>query len=295
MWLEGYSLRDSLGSIRTALRGGGVSEWKVEAEVLLRHVLGLDRSDFLTSLYANDCRELTLPQAERLRSTVCRRLSGEPLAYLVGVREFYGLELAVNRHVLIPRPETELLVNIALENLGRPDFSGCTVVDVGTGCGAIALAIAVNCDGCSIIATDVSPGALVVARRNANRLGVADRVEFVQGDLLGPVGGAVDVIVSNPPYVPSGQIGGLQREVLREPRVALDGGPEGLDAFRGLLAQAARRLSPRGVTIIELMPEQMCAAALLANRLMPDCHVSIRDDLAGQSRAIVVRRGERVG
>jgi release factor glutamine methyltransferase len=280
-------LRQSLNEFRVALRDGGIAEWSVEAETLLRHVLETNRADFLTLVYAKD-GILNHSQAKYLSSLLDLRLSGEPLAYIVGRREFYGLELEVNEHVLIPRQETELLVDIVLEYL--PSFEPTPrVVDVGTGSGAVALAIAANSKSVDIIATDNSGGALDVVRRNASKLGLSNRISFVRCDMLDAVGGPVDIIVSNPPYIPSGQIEYLQTEVRREPVVALDGGDDGLEPFRRLLAQAEDKLAPGGVVVVELMPEQMEAAMEIARQTMPNLSaVRTREDLMGNARALVL-------
>jgi release factor glutamine methyltransferase len=281
------TLRQSLSISRAVLRDGGVAEWEVEAEALLRHVLETNRADFLTLVYAKD-GILNHSQAKYLSSLLDLRLSGESLAYIVGRREFYGLELEVNEHVLIPRQETELLVDIVLEYL--PSFEPTPrVVDVGTGSGAVALAIAANSKSVDIIATDNSGGALDVVRRNASKLGLSNRISFVRCDMLDAVGGPVDIIVSNPPYIPSGQIEYLQTEVRREPVVALDGGDDGLEPFRRLLAQAEDKLAPGGVVVVELMPEQMEAAMEIARQTMPNLSaVRTREDLMGNARALVL-------
>ena len=281
------TLRQNLNESRALLRDGGIIECDVEAEALLRHVLGLCRSEFLALVYGGD-RLLTPSQSTQLKSLLGRRLSGEPLAYIVGAREFYGLELDVNEHVLIPRQETELLVDVVMEYL--PSFGPMpTVVDVGTGSGAVALAIAAHNESVDLIATDVSHQALDVARRNASKLGLDDRVRFVRCDMLEAVGGPVDIIVSNPPYIPSGQIGSLQAEVQREPVVALDGGDDGLKPFRRLLTQAKDKVSPGGVIVVELMPEQMEAAAEIARQTIPNLSgLRTREDLMGNERALVL-------
>ena len=281
------TLRQNLNESRALLRDGGITECDVEAEALLRHVLGLCRSEFLALVYGGD-RLVTPSQSTHLESLLERRLSGEPLAYIVGAREFYGLELDVNEHVLIPRQETELLVDIVVEYL--PSFGPIPiVVDVGTGSGAVALAIAAHNESVDLLATDVSHQALDVARRNASKLEIDDRVRFVRCDLLEAVGGPVDVIVSNPPYIPSSQIGRLQAEVQREPIVALDGGDDGLEPFRRLLAQAKDKVARGGVVVVELMPEQMEAAAETARYIMPNLSaVKTRHDLMGNERALII-------
>ena len=284
------TLQQSLAAIRTVLRDGGVVEWQVEAEVLLRHVLGLDRSEFLAEVYGGGDR-LSEDQSAELRSLVDRRLSGEPLAYIVGQREFYGLTLKVDSRVLIPRQETELLVDIVLEHLASSCLRDPIVVDVGTGSGAVALAVASHSPRARVLATDVSDSALEVAGRNAKILGLSDKVRFVHGDMLQPINGPVDVIVSNPPYIPSGDIRELAVEVQREPRVALDGGDDGMDPLRRLLNQSAARLAPGGIIVIELMPEQMNEARALAVQTI-GCNVDMdtRKDLMGNERALVVKR-----
>ena len=281
------TLRRNLNESRALLRDGGIAEWGVEAEALLRHVLGVCRSEFLTLVYGDDAC-LSSSQSGHLESLLERRLSGEPLAYIVGTREFYGLELNVNEHVLIPRQETELLVDVVLEYL--PSFGPePTVVDVGTGSGAMALAIAAHNESVDLLATDVSRQALDVARRNASKLELDDRVRFVRCDLLEAVGGPVDIIVSNPPYIPSGQIRHLQAEVQREPMIALDGGDDGLEPFRRLLSQAKEKLNTGGVVVVELMPEQMEVAAEIARQGMPSLSgLWTREDLMGSERALVL-------
>ena len=281
------TLRQSLSESRAVLRDGGIAEWEVEAEALLRHVLGSGRAKFLALVYGNDTR-LPSSQSTLLQSLLERRLSGEPLAYIVGTREFYGLELDVNEHVLIPRQETELLVDIAIEYL--PNFGPMTtVVDVGTGSGAVALAIAAHNESVGLLATDVSGWALDVARRNASKLGLSNRVSFVRCDMLEAVVGQVDIIVSNPPYIPSGHIRHLQTEVQREPTIALDGGDDGLDPFRRLLAHAKGKLAHRGVMVVELMPDQMNTATEVARQAMPALSaLRTRDDLMGNARALVL-------
>ena len=270
------------------MRDRGIPEWQIEADVLLSHVVGVSRSDMLSLVYGGAYR-LTHPQAARLRDCLARRLAGEPLAYIVGRREFYGLDIEVNDSVLIPRQETELLVDVALERLaGRDSGLGQpTVVDVGTGSGAVALALAARAENARIVGVDISRDALNVAVRNSDRLR-AKGVEFVQGDMLTAIAGPVDAIVSNPPYIPTGMLDSLAIEVRREPALALDGGSDGLDYFRRLATQANERLTVDGVMIVELMPEQMDAAISLAHRVILNvAAVTARHDLMGNRRVLV--------
>ena len=223
------------------------------------------------------------------------------MAYIVGGREFYGLDLEVNENALIPRQESELLVELALERIASWDDArrAPTVVDVGTGSGAIALAVATCARSARIVGVDISRGALEVAVINRGRLSergdspIRNGVEFILGDMLTAVAGPADVIVSNPPYIPSGTLDSLAVEVRREPRIALDGGADGLDHFRRLTRHASEILSPGGTLIVELMPEQMDAAMRLARMNMRDvASVSSRLDMMGRRRALIVETRE---
>ena len=201
----------------------------MEAEVLLAYILGTSRA----VLIAHPERPLTPAQLDRYQALVRRRAADYPLPYLTGRLEFYGLEFEVTPEVLIPRPETEMLVELALAR--QP----ASAVDVGTGSGCIAVSLAVHLPEATIYATEISPAALAVARRNAERHGVAERVRLLAGDLLSPCPGPVDLIVSNPPYVSTGERASLPASVREyEPSLALDGGSDGLDVVRRLLAQA---------------------------------------------------------
>ncbi len=285
-----HSLRQSLDSVRTILRERGICEWRIEADVLLRHVVELDRADFLSHVYAGEHR-LTRSQSRLLSALTARRLAGEPLAYIVGRREFYGLELEVNENTLIPRQETELIVELALEYLESmvERQTTPTLIDVGTGSGAVTLAVATRSERVNLIGVDISRSALDVSMRNRDRL-LLNRVDFVCGDLLTAFSGPVDIIVSNPPYIPSGALPLLAVEVRREPAVALDGGIDGLDHFRRLATQANDKLAQGGVMIVELMPEQMDVAMELARRTMTGvAEVYSERDLAGNRRALVAK------
>lgn len=283
-------MRQSLNAARSSLRSGGIVEWQVEAEVLLRHVLDLGRSEFLALVYGNDI-SLTDAQSLLLQSLISRRLSGEPLAYIVGRREFYGLELEVNKHVLIPRQETEILVDITLEHLASSNSFSPTVVDLGTGSGAVALAIATHAQTANVVAIDVSKDALEVARRNAANLGLSANIQFVHGDMLTPIHGPINVVVSNPPYIPSGEMRDLAVEVRREPQMALEGGDDGLDPLRRLMDQSAARLAQGGMIVVELMPEQMNdARALAVETFGSKVEVSTQRDLMSNERALIIRR-----
>jgi release factor glutamine methyltransferase len=261
---------------------------RLEAEVLLAHVLGTAR----TVLMAHPERPLTSGQLGRYEALVRRRASNYPLPYLTGRVEFHGLEFEVTPEVLIPRPETETLVDLALAR--RP----ASVVDVGTGSGCIAVSLAVRLPDALVYAIDISPAALAVARRNVERHGVAERVRLMVGDVLSPRPGPVDLIVSNPPYVPTGECASLPASIRDyEPRLALDGGPGGLRVIRRLLAQAPAVLRgpdpaqgrPGGGLLIEIGAGQGKAASRLARAFFPEATVRVHRDLVGRDRVLEVQ------
>jgi release factor glutamine methyltransferase len=246
----------------------------------LAHVLERSR----TALLAHPEHPLTPTQLSDYQTLVRRRASNYPLPYLTGRIEFYGLEFEVTPEVLIPRPETETLVDLALAR--RP----ATVVDVGTGSGCVAISLAVHLPETTVCAIEISPAALVVARRNVERHNVADRVQLMVGDVLNPRPSPADLIVSNPPYVLTGECGSLPASVRdHEPRRALDGGPNGLTVVQQLLAQAPAVLRPGGGLLIEIGADQGEAAISLARTFFPQAAVRVHADLAGRDRVLEVR------
>lgn len=226
----------------------------------------------------------------RFTALADRRLGGEPVSRLVGHREFYGLDFELNHATLVPRPETELLVDIGIERLAAAGAS--QILDLGTGSGAIAVALLVNLAQARAVATDLSAEALAMAGRNARRHDVADRLEFRQGSWFGAVepGARYDLIVSNPPYIESGTIPTLAREVREhDPLLALDGGPDGLAPYREIARQAMTFLAPGGAVAVEIGATQgREVAALFAEAGF--AAVSIRNDLAGLDRAVVAHQ-----
>ena len=265
------------------LAAAGAQEPAIEAEVLVREAMGADRVQYLTSL-----REaLPLDSEAMLDGLLRRRETGEPLAYILGRREFYGLDFAVGPDVLVPRQETELLVDLVLQHAATMSAPP-VVADVGTGSGAVAVAVAVNLPGATVFATDVSDAALAMAEANASRHGVSSRVKLLRGDLLEPVPSAVSIVVSNPPYLSSATIGELQAEVQREPRAALDGGRDGLSLISRLIRQAPTRLKEGGALLVEIDPPQADAVTTMARSAFPGATVSIARDLLGRSRAVSV-------
>lgn len=268
------TVREALGASVDAMRAAGVEDPRLDAEVLLAEATGRDRALLVASPEA----EVPPPAARRFGEMVRRRLRREPVAYIVGRKGFRHIELAVDRGVLVPRPETELLVELALE------LKPARVLDVGTGSGAIALAVADELPGCEVTATDTSAVALEVARANAERLGFADRVRLLSGSL--PPDESFDLVLANLPYVAEADWALLQPEVTQwEPREALLAGPDGLDAIRALLGAGVRA----GAIGLEAGEGQAAAVAgLLQDAGFPE--VEFRKDLAGIERVVVGRR-----
>jgi release factor glutamine methyltransferase len=267
--------REALNASVDAMRAAGIDEPRLDAELLLCEATGWDRAYLATNPEA----EIAPAAARRFGETVRRRLRREPVAYILGHKGFRHIELAVDPRVLIPRPETELLVELALEVQPR------TVLDIGTGSGAIALAVADELSGCAVTATDTSSAALEVARANAERLGLAERIEFAEGTLP-PEPGEFDLVLANLPYVSEAEWGGLEPEVTEwEPREALLAGSDGLDAIRALLdaqPEAERLALEIGKGQVDTVAELMREGGFST--------IEARKDLAGIERVVVGRR-----
>jgi release factor glutamine methyltransferase len=283
--MTGAEVREALDSAVDALRAAGVEDPRLDAELLLAEATGWSRA----ALVADPGAEVPPAAARRFGEMVRRRLRREPVAYILGRKGFRGIELAVDPRVLIPRPETELLAEVALEV--RP----ARVLDVGTGSGAIALAVAAELPGCEVTATDTSPGALAAARANAERLGLTDRVRFLEGTL--PEGESFDLILANLPYVAEPDWPSLQPEVNRwEPSEALLAGPDGLDAYRSLISRSAgpwfRIAGIRAGGLAVEVGEGQAAAVASLMREAGFGEVATRRDLAGIERVVFGRLGK---
>jgi release factor glutamine methyltransferase len=256
----------------------------LDAQVLLAHIFQKPRAWVL----AHPERELDSSQDQALQDLTARRLNGEPLPYLLGHWEFFGLDFQVTPHVLIPRPETELLVEHALAWLhSHPAYR--QAIDIGTGSGCIAIALASHIPELRVLATDLSLPALTVARQNAASHGLAGRITFLQSNLLELPSGfhSFDLIAANLPYIPSQTLAELSISRF-EPALALDGGADGLDLIRRLLVQAPAHLSPGGCLLLEIEYRQGGSARALAQAAFPQAHIQLVPDLAGHDRLLIV-------
>ncbi len=280
-------LREALRSTTQTLLGANVTDATVEAELLLGHVLRMSK----TQLHTEPERDLTPAETKRLWGLVRRRLDREPAAYILGHWQFYGIDLYIDRRTFIPRPETELLVEKAVElahSVSRSERQ-ITIADIGTGCGAIAVSLALALPQARIYATDISDSALRVAEKNCQRHAVCDRVELLLGDLLEPLPGPVDMIVANLPYVRDREFEYLSREILDfEPPIALAGGENGLDRIQQMLEQVPGKLNRGGCFLLEIGQGQGGAATSLIDAYFPQAGVELIPDLGGIDRVIKV-------
>lgn len=261
-------------------------EAELDAELLLRHCINLDRAGIYRRLH----EELSEEQEDCYRKLVGRRIVHEPTAYILGHKEFFGLEFEVTPAAILPRPETEVLVEMAIDFLRRLTAPRrVTAVDVGTGCGTIAVALARSLPKAEIIAVDVSGAALALARRNAERLGAGGRIRLIHGDMLSALRASFDAIVANLPYVRTEDWEVLPREIREhEPRAGLDGGPDGLYCIDRLLRDAPRHLAPGGALFAEIGDDQGEAARGIARDAFPAARIDVRPDLAGLDRVLVI-------
>jgi release factor glutamine methyltransferase len=281
------------------LRDANIASYTLAAELLLLHTLGRDR----TWLYSHPEDELSAEQQSQFFALVARRTAGEPVQHLTGKQEFWGLDFEVTPDVLIPRPETEHVIEVALDRLavreiraGRKQTltgEGLEIADIGTGSGCIAIALAKELPGANIYATDVSSAAIAVARRNAARHNSSDRIHFLESNLLDALplqAHSLDLIASNPPYIGRCESAGLEREVRdHEPHSALFGGEEGYELYAPLISQAAQFLKPGGLLVLELGHNSLPAVQPLLDA--PHwTNVGVTNDLAGIPRIISAER-----
>ena len=273
------TLKQVLSQAREMLVANNIEDASLESELLLRHTLNINR----VQLYQDLDHELSPEQEPTFWNLIKRRLSHEPIAYIIGHREFYGLDFYVNPHVLIPRPESELLVEMALSLAQNHRVT--TIADIGTGCGAIAINLALHSSQTKIYATDISVSALKVALINCKKHGVVNRICLLQGDMLDPLPEPVDLIVANLPYV-------KKAELLRtsqaesEPLLALNGGPDGLQKIHRLCRQINNKLHPAGYLLLEIGQGQGRAVTTLLHSLFPYAKIEVVPDLGGTERVV---------
>jgi release factor glutamine methyltransferase len=274
--------RQALTQARGILAENNIDDASLEGEVLLRHILGISR----TQLFSDIDEDISPAQEKTLKKILGRRLSGEPSAYITGHREFYGLDFMVDHRVLIPRPESELLVEKAIRLARSQAIS--KIADVGTGCGAIAVSLAVNLPAATVYAVDISTQALEVAMENCRRHGVTDRVILLQGNMLVPLPGPVDLIIANLPYVREADLpaGG---PLSFEPKLALNGGKDGLDKIRVLCRQAEYKLCEKGSMFLEIGEGQAEVVTAILRESFPSALIEVERDLAGIERVVSLR------
>jgi release factor glutamine methyltransferase len=287
--LTGQTVEGARRSLTVRFKSGGIDSAGLDARMLAGAVLGLDLTGMITA--AN--RPITAEESSRLETWAQRRLAGEPVARILGIKEFWGLPLELSAATLVPRPDTETLVELALEIL-RADGAvdrPLRIADLGTGSGAILLALLSELPHARGVGTDISEAALATASRNARRLELSDRASFIACDYASGVNGLFDLIVSNPPYVRSAAIAGLAAEVRdHDPKAALDGGADGLDAYRALIPQAAGLLAPGGALAVEAGLGQSGEIEALMTAAGLTIQQAARADLAGIPRAVAGRK-----
>lgn len=278
------TVRDFLHNAIRTLTEAHCDTPRLDAEVIIAHFLNKDRS----WLYAHGDEEIAAPVHQQLAALIARRAQREPVAYITGQREFFGLSFKVTPDVLIPRPETELLVEHALQRFPRNSSAPQHIVEVGTGSGCIAISIAVHRPLAHITATDISSAALKVAQRNAYIHDVAPQIDFVQGDLLAGYNAPIDLLLSNPPYIASNEMAVLKPDVADyEPAISLTDSSNGLSIIERLLIEGCPIIRTNGALLIEIGAAQGSAVLAMAQTCCPTGTFNIEPDLAGRDRLLV--------
>ena len=281
--MQASTIASARRALRELLAQAEIDSAEADARLLIAHALGIDR----TAVMVDGARALSADEVEKIDALAARRLKREPMARIVGVKEFWSMPLAIGPDVLVPRPETETVVELALDGIDKARRAqGLRILDIGTGSGALLLALLGELPQATGIGTDISEAALQVARANAERHGLATRCKFTNCDMAAAVQGSFDLVVSNPPYIVHDEIAGLEPEVRDyDPALALDGGPDGLDAYRAIAADAHRLLAPGGRLVVELGIGQEKAVSGLFSEAGFTVQ-EIRRDLAGIPRAL---------
>ena len=273
------TLKQAFSHARDILTANNIEDAYLEGELLLRHTLKISR----VQLYLDLDYELNSKEEKTFQHLIKRRLSGEPAAYITGHREFYGFDFYVDPSVLIPRPESELLVEKALKLAQNRTIP--TIAEVGTGCGAIAISLALNLPQTKIYATDISVSALKVALFNCQKHGIANRIRLLQGDMLDPLPEPADLIIANLPYVKESELSPICLANL-EPLLALNGGSDGLQKIRQLCHQVNNKLRPDGYLLLEIGQGQRKAITTFLRSLFPSAKIEVTPDLSGIDRVV---------
>lgn len=273
------TLKQALNRAKRILAANSIEDASLESELLLRHALGIDRVQLYTELN----HELDRKQEAIFRNLIKRRLYGEPTAYITGHREFYGLDFYIDSNVLIPRPESELLVEKALK-LAQNHIVP-SIAEIGTGCGAIAISLGLNLPQAEIYATDISASALEVALFNCQKYRVGNRIHLLHGDMLKPLPEPVDLIVANLPYIKQSELRQMSSANF-EPLLALNGGSDGLEKIQQLCCQVSSKLCPRGFLLLEFGQGQGRAVTALLRSLFPLAKIEVTPDLGGIDRIV---------
>jgi release factor glutamine methyltransferase len=282
------TIRQAIRDAERRLGQKGFSSPGLDAEILLAFCLGMER----TGIFRDMDRPVAPWEMQSFSDLVERRLRGEPVAYIVGRKEFWSLDLKVSPAVLVPRPETEILVQVVLDTARRLGTAAPRILEIGTGSGAISIAVASEWPGAEITVTELSAAALEVARENVKKLlGQESRIAFVQGDLYEGAEGVFDIVCSNPPYISDAEYATLAREVaLYEPREALVAGPEGTEFHRRIAEGARDRLKPGGWLVMEMGAEQQAALAGILEETKIFDEIRYRADYAGLNRVVIARK-----
>lgn len=283
-----------IGALQEAaylLSAAGIASARLDAEILLRHVLEMKQE----ALFLNHARPLTGEEQQLFRRVLARRTAREPLAYITGSKEFWSLDFLVTRDVLVPRPETECLVETALQLVGQGDESGSLrILDLGTGSGVVAVCLHKELPDAEIWATDISSAALDIARINGDRCGVGAMIHWLQGDLFAPLAGrtgSFKLIVSNPPYIRTGELASLAPEIHAwEPRSALDGGADGLNYYKRIIAEGHRYLAAGGHIVLEIGADMADKVARLFASTESYTEACVHRDYAGKDRVVAAKR-----
>ena len=278
------NLRELWVDTKKELDSSNISDSDIESEVIIRKVLGLDRNNFFATLD----NPVPIRKTSQIKKNLQQRISGIPLSYITKNREFFGIDFFVNEHVLIPRQESELLVEKVISFCKKQKKTKFTIADIGTGSGALAISIAKNLKNTNVIATDISNKALQIAKKNAKNIDVSRNISFLHSNLLENLKTPVDVIVANLPYISTGEMHTLSLEVKKEPTIALLGGEDGTDLITKLIRQSPKYLKKNGKLILEISPSQKNIVFSLIKENFLKSNPKVHEDYAKIERAISV-------